>query len=103
MSKNKTIKLGSLLGFVSIIFAIAAVCMIFVPSININGTISGTNSYSGTNATFGYTSNNVEIFSFSFLNLLTYILPLVAIVLMAFMGYLTWKLTRPRMMFGNER
>lgn len=27
----------------------------------------------------------------------------VAIVLMAFMGYLTWKLTRPRMMFGNER
>lgn len=83
MSKKNSGKMGNIMSFIALLFAVAAVCMIFVPSVTISVQVLGDTSYSGLNAVFGYTTENIDyaIFSFSFMNLLTYIFAIAAIVI----------------------
>ena len=85
MSKKKqTLKAGVYYA-VALVLSLAAVVMIFLPNVKIYGLISETVHYTGNglNAVFGYSDGSVSVFSFSILNLITYILPLAAIVLVA--------------------
>ena len=84
-SKKKTLKL--VFTCLEVVFAIAALCMIFLPAIGVKDSDT---SYSGLNAVFGYSTKTnllvstveTQVFSFSFLNLLTYLLVLIAVVLL---------------------
>lgn len=76
--------LNKILNFVMIICFVAAIAMIFLPAIG-----SGDDAWNGLKVVFGYTEKSgvtflkmkAEVFKFSFMNLLTYILVLVALVL----------------------
>lgn len=76
---KKTIKL--LFICCEVVLAVAAFCMLFLPAVGIKDSDT---TYSGMNVTFGYSVKvllEVKVFEFSFMNLLTYILVLAAIVL----------------------
>lgn len=80
MAKKKS-NAGQLISFVSVILGIAALVMLFLPVVQVKEI--GT-TYSGLNVTFGYKEKVVvaeaEIFKFSFMNLLTYILAAAGIL-----------------------
>lgn len=96
MAKKKSSKklLGSILSGVTILFAIVALCMMFVKSVKV---MSGENevlSFTGAQTVFGYTwkkevlgtTLSAKILDFSFMNLLPYLL-LLAGILFAALGY----------------
>ena len=85
MKKTNKIQLNNLLNFVMAICFLVAIAMIFVPVVKV-----GDESYNGLKVVFGYTAKTnlfgstsieTEIFKFSFLNLLTYVFVLVALVI----------------------
>ncbi|MBQ8451835.1 MAG: hypothetical protein IJ538_03565 [Clostridia bacterium] len=69
----------------AVLLGIVAVCMIFVHSLTVNLALGATAEYTGLQATFGYTAKGTLVdvvhFSFSFMNLLSYLLVLAAVVL----------------------
>ena len=65
------------------ILALVAVIMMFVTNINIVGKISEEVHYAcnGMQVTFGFKDGNLEVYSFSILNLITYLLLIAGLVL----------------------
>jgi hypothetical protein len=92
MAKKKKIDVGNISTLVSVLFGIIAVIMIFLPAIAIKDSET---TYSGLQVAFGYTETtkalgltvSAEIFAFSFMNLLTYVLAIVGVVFVI-LGYL---------------
>lgn len=83
--KNKSL-LGKVIYALAIVAGIAAICMMFVTSLRIEGNLSflrSTSEFTGAQTTFGYATENATYFQFSFMNLLPYVLVLVAVVLTA--------------------
>lgn len=80
MKKGKFLTLANIISLVSIVLGIVAICMMFTNSVGlalkIGEKTSESTAYSGLNATFG----KENVFAFSFMNLLTYILVIAAIV-----------------------
>lgn len=83
-------KLNKLLSLIMFACFLVAIIMIFVPAVKIDSIMFAEKSYNGLKIIFGYTSKNniggglnyeAEVFKFSFMNLLTYILVLVALLL----------------------
>lgn len=83
MKKNKFLTLQNVLLLLAVVLGVVSICMMFVNSVTLGAkstTIDISSkpvSYTGVQATFG----EEHIFAFSFMNLLTYILVLVAMVL----------------------
>lgn len=82
--KSKSMDLSKLGLAVALLFGIVSVCMLFLPSV-----IWSDANYSGFQTMFGCETEkvfgaSVEIFAFSFMNLLTLILAVVGILLSAF-------------------
>ncbi|MBQ8424989.1 MAG: hypothetical protein IJX17_03090, partial [Clostridia bacterium] len=78
--------LGNLLCLVAIVAGVVAVCMIAMPSLKIESALSsltGPKTYSGLKAVFGSKVEDYEYMSFSFMNLLPYILVLAGVVVLA--------------------
>lgn len=70
--------------FVSMLFAIAAVAMIFLPAVKLVSALSDTSSekFTGIMVSFGYKSKiGIKVFKFSILNLLPYVATLTAFIL----------------------
>lgn len=85
MAKKKHKKqIKSVVSLVSAILGIVAVIMLFLPAVAIKNTET---TYSGLRITFGYSENNVTVFNFSIMNLITYLL-VVAGVLFTLLGML---------------
>lgn len=85
MSKKKSVGLGKILNLVAIAFGVVAIAMIFVTSMNINGSVfglEGTTSFTGLDVVFGMSEGDVTFIEFSFLNLLPYVLLVVAVILL---------------------
>lgn len=82
MAKKKS-NVSPLLAMLSIVCGVVSICMMFVKSINVVGYLNTSKEYTGMQATFGYTAENSKVseLAFSFMNLLPYILLVVAIVL----------------------
>ncbi len=79
MAKRKKKAQGNLFGLLIPIFAIVAIVMMFVTAIKVEDT-----SYSGLNVIFGHSVGegiSVEVFQFSFMNLLSYLLILGVFIL----------------------
>lgn len=89
MAKKKKFKLdlGTILIGASVLLAIVAICLLAAPAATIKDTEI---TYSCANLVFGYTEkgsfSSIDIFDFSFMNLLPYILLLVGIVLSVLSG-----------------
>lgn len=91
MAKKKGVNLGLILPLAAVVFAVVAVFMMFAPAATL--TVEGfgnstTTSWTGAQLTFGYTSEvgstitiKTEVFKFSFMNLLPYILVAAGAVL----------------------
>lgn len=81
MAKKKGLDLGLILSGVAALLGLVAVCMLFAPAVGIKDSET---TYTGMNVVFGYSekvlTKDVEIFTFSFMNLLTYVLALAGIV-----------------------
>lgn len=84
MAKKKKSNLGLLLSACAALFAVFAVCMLFVKSISV---VSGKNelqSFTGLQVAFGYSeeiaNQKIGILKFSFMNLLPYLLMIGALV-----------------------
>ena len=80
MAKRKKSNVGMILSGLSVLLGLAAIIMLFLPAVA--GKITGT-TYTGLQITFGYTTEgllSIEVFKFSFMNLLTYILAAVGVV-----------------------
>ena len=67
----------------SALLALAALVMIFMVSVRVVDAVLGVEWYTlnGLQAAFGYKDGNVEIFAFSFMNLLTLVFALAGLVL----------------------
>jgi len=86
----KKISLNKILYGVAVLLSVVAVFMIFAPALGITYTGHDNATYTGLQAVFGYSqtktilgaSVTTNFLSFSFMNLLTYILLIVAIVLL---------------------
>ena len=70
---------------IALVLCLASVVMLFLPNVKIVGKLTDAVYYTGNglNTIFGYSDGSVSVFSFSIMNLLTYILPIVTIVLVA--------------------
>ena len=70
---------------IALVLCVAALAMVFVPAVKIVGKLTDSVYYTGNglNTIFGYSDGSVSVFSFSVLNLMTYALPLAALVLVA--------------------
>ncbi len=84
MAKKKTKNLlGMLLPVAAALLAVVAICMMFLPAVQRVSSLSDklTTSYTGAQVTFGYTEPNtkIEVFAFSFMNFLPYLLLLAGI------------------------
>lgn len=80
MAKRKKSNVGMILSGLSVLLGLAAIIMLFLPAVA--GKITGT-TYTGLQITFGYTTEglfSIEVFKFSFMNLLTYILAAAGVV-----------------------
>ncbi len=80
MAKRKKSNVGMILSGLSVLLGLAAIVMLFLPAVA--GKITGT-TYTGLQITFGYTTEgllSIEVFKFSFMNLLTYILAAAGVV-----------------------
>lgn len=83
MAKKKSgFSTAKIFYLVACVLGVAAICMIALTSMNVKGSVLGftsTSEFTGIQTTFGYKSENgVEYLLFSFMNLLPYILVLVA-------------------------
>lgn len=78
--KSKSIQLSLCFIVLECLLAVVALVMVFVPALGVN---NSNTTYSGLNVIFGckVANGNADLFYFSFMNLLTYILVLAAIVL----------------------
>ena len=84
MSKRKSSKGGANLYYgCAALLALVAVIMIFVVNLKIVGSLTEVVYYenNGLNAIFGFKDGNIEVYSFSFMNLLTYLLLVAGLVL----------------------
>ncbi len=81
MAKKKNSKNNTLISALSVILGIVAIAMIFAPSIAIKNTEQ---TYSGLQIVFGFTESTflgkIEHFSFSFMNLITYLAVVMGII-----------------------
>lgn len=79
--KNK--QLSTILYALAAVLALVAVCMMFtnVSALKLSGETG--NELTGVEAVFGYETHGQEIAKFSFMNMLTYVLLIVGIVLVA--------------------
>lgn len=92
MAKKKKSQISKYLGFAALVFSLLAVVMIFLPAIGVK---DRDDTFSGLQVAFGYKKTakffGQEItstyFNFSFMNLLTYLLPLAAFVLLALSAF----------------
>ncbi len=88
MAKSKS-DLGKLLTIVAAALGVIALVMLFLPAVTAEG---ASDSYSGLDVVFGkseeFAGHKIEVFAFSFMNLVTYLLVIAGIVLsvMAFLG-----------------
>ena len=85
MAKKKSKNLlGMLLPVVAALLAVVAICMMFVPAVVRASSLSDklNITYTGAQVTFGYKEANtgIEIFAFSFMNFLPYLLLVAGIV-----------------------
>ena len=82
MAKKK-FNISPILALLAIVCGVVSICMMFVKSVNVVGYLKTEYPYSGLQATFGYTAEDAKVsqLNFSFMNLLPYILLVVAIVL----------------------
>lgn len=86
----KKISFNKILYGIAVLLSVVAIFMIFAPALSISYTGHDNATYSGLQAVFGYSvtrgsgalSVTTNYLSFSFMNLLTYILLIVAIVLL---------------------
>lgn len=90
MAKKKKTKLPYYLSLAATVFALLAVVMIFLPAIAAKEDTD--TAYSGLQAAFGYKETikivgEVVHLNFSFMSLLTYLLPLAAFVLLAISSF----------------
>ena len=85
MSKKKQTLKACVYYWLAALLSVAAIFMIFLPNVKLYGLISETVHYTGNglNAVFGYSDGSLSVFSFSIMNLITYVLPLAALVLIA--------------------
>lgn len=86
MAKKKSSSSGKLMYLIAIVAGVASICMMFMSSMKINGSVfglSGTTEYSGLKVVFGHATENVTYLEFSFMNLLPYLLVVGAVVLCA--------------------
>lgn len=87
MAKKKSkSNLGKVLGFVSAVLGLIAICMIFVntvkvPDTKILGKVIEGEGYTGLKVVFGFKSEDIEVFGFSFMALITYLLMIVGVAL----------------------
>lgn len=84
--KKKKNSLSKLLSFVALVAGVGALTMMFLPSLHIEGTLAflrAGSDFTGLQTAFGYASENVTYFTFSFLNLLSYLMVLASVVLIA--------------------
>ena len=81
MAKKKKVKVNDLFDIVAIILGVVALCMMFVNAINVD-VLLGTVTYTGAQITFGYATEYATYFSFSFLNLLPYLLVVCSVIVL---------------------
>ncbi len=81
--KNKILKVRKYFDLIAIVFGVVAIVMMFLPAVVFKAGTDVETSFTGIQVIFGYTSvkdlgwgysSSTEIFKFSFMNLLTYIL-----------------------------
>lgn len=88
MAKKKKNNFGAIASILAVLLGLVAIVMIFLPSIGIKDSET---TYKGLQVVFGYKEQTLlgeaEIFGFSFMNLLTYILAGAGVVF-AILGYL---------------
>lgn len=82
MAKKKANKqINTIVAFVAALLGLAAICMMFLPAVGVKDTDT---TYTGMQVTFGYAQSFIfgetQVFYFSFMNMLTYILALVGVV-----------------------
>lgn len=94
MAKKKKTKVSYYLSLAATLFALLAVVMIFLPAIATEedaAYLTLEKTYSGLQTAFGYKKTTlgreVTHWHFSFMNLLTYLLPLAAFVLLALSAF----------------
>jgi hypothetical protein len=74
------------------LLALVAIVMAFTTCVKLNGVLTGTTDYTGLQATFGYTDKyDNQMFAFSFVNLITYLLLLAGFVLVLLKAFGTTK------------
>lgn len=87
MAKKKSgLNLGKILGLVAAVLGLVAVCMIFVdtvkvPDTEILGKVIEGEGYTGLKVAFGYKTDDVAVFSFSFMAVVPYLLMIAGVVL----------------------
>ena len=82
MAKRKKSNVGMMLSGLSVLLGLAAIIMLFLPAVAVKDTDT---TYTGLQVTFGYSVDipilgEAEIFKFSFMNLLAYILAAAGVV-----------------------
>ena len=82
MAKRKKSNVGMILSGLSVLLGLAAIIMLFLPAVAVKNTDT---TYTGLQVTFGYSVDvpifgEAEIFKFSFMNLLAYILAAAGVV-----------------------
>lgn len=92
-SSKKSVNLGQIMSIVAIVLGVVALAMMFVTTVNVPETdlgVFGTveyEGYTGLNIAFGYSENDVEILTFSFMGLLPYLMVLAGVVLTALSSF----------------
>lgn len=88
MAKKKAkSNLGKILYFMAAALGVVAIVMMFVdsvkePNIEVFGKVVEGEGYSGLKVVFGYKENDVEIFKFSFMALLPYLMVVASVVIL---------------------
>ena len=77
--KSSKISVSNLLYCAALVLGVVAVCMIFVAAFSVKRPLL-TDTFTGLQAVFGYKSGDFTYLGFSFMNLLTYILLLAAVI-----------------------
>ena len=82
-SSKRTLKISAnlILNCLAFVLAVVSIFMIFAPALNVKGTLIN-DTYSGVHTTFGFIDGDYVYLSFSFLNLLPYLLIIFALVLL---------------------
>lgn len=84
MAKKKSKKQSQLFELTALVFAVAAICMIFVAGVNYTGKYFGSEaSFAGTEVVFG----NDRGFGFSCMALVPYVLTLLGVVLLVLKAF----------------